>query len=428
MSESESLFAEQSDRSDSRSGIDPSSSRSDPAAVVGRTRRGGRGIERAEVRIAVARELERAGEDGLAKSEIVTRIGNDRTSLPTVQRALDDLRELGAPIAPPEKGRGWRLTGPFSMPLEAPDRDDLLAVLIARAILEPVADATLRRRIDRLVEDIDARVRDRTQAVARDELPHRVAFSAALTLGTRVDASTLRLLSTACPGRKVVRIKYESPWKPVADAIRVYEIEPWALRVHDGTVYLRAWSRDAEAPRTFRVAQILEASPTRLTPRGRTELRGRAWGDEHPAFGIDQDRPGMAVVRLRGTVARWVERIVWHPDQRDVWKEPRELLERTVAYRSCREMARRLVSVIDGVEAIEPTELRAEVVTLLRVGLKTLDRARGGELDDLPGIMQRVRPGADEREVSGSEAVPSSGENTNTARTRRRGGGDDRAK
>jgi predicted DNA-binding transcriptional regulator YafY len=41
------------------------------------------------------------------------------------------------------------------------------------------------------------------------------------------------------------------------------------------------------------------------------------------------------------------------------------LLERTVAYRSCREMARRLASLLDGVESIAPAQLRDEVVRIV---------------------------------------------------------------
>ena len=63
-----------------------------------------------------------------------------------------------------------------------------------------------------------------------------------------------------------------------------------------------------------------------------------------------------------GTVARWVSRMQWDPAQQDRWVEARELLERTVPYHSCREFARRLLSIIDGLEMIEPAELREEVL------------------------------------------------------------------
>ena len=70
------------------------------------------------------------------------------------------------------------------------------------------------------------------------------------------------------------------------------------------------------------------------------------------------------MIRFRGGLARWIARIVWHPLQKDLWLEPDELLERTIPYRSCRELARRLASVIDVIESIEPRELCEEVFGL----------------------------------------------------------------
>lgn len=320
-------------------------------------------LSRAELLVLVKQHLERAGSHGLTKQELVDAIGPANTSLATVQRVLDDLRSdaYEAQISSYGKIRRWRFEAPLSIPLEAPDRDDLLAVLIAQAILEPLVDPPLRERLGKLVEDLDDRARTRGSTT---DLPSLKAMTSSLTLGTRIDPEILRRLLAACR-RKTVRIRYASPWQPVADDIPSHEIEPWALRVHDGAVYLRAWVIDLEQPRTFRLAHIESVDDVTTTTASRQPIPADLWGEESPAFGIDRDRPGTAVIRLRGAVARWVARIVWHPDEKDIWIEPGELLERTVAYRSCREMARRLASVLDGVESIAPVQLRDEVVRLV---------------------------------------------------------------
>jgi predicted DNA-binding transcriptional regulator YafY len=369
-------------------------------------------MPRAQVRVAVARMLAAAGEHGLTKAELVEQLGGStKTSPQTVQRVLVELRrseDYEAAIECFGKQRRWRLLAPLRLPLEAPDREDLLAVLIAQAILEPLADDELRARLEALVEQLDDRVRTREPEAHRKELPQKISVSGALTLGTRIDAALLRVLVTACR-RKVLRIDYASPWKPVADARASYEIEPWAVRVHDGAVYLRAWRRDVSAPRTFRVTQIEEVVELAETPCGRVPVVSEIWADEHPAFGIDHDRPGTAVVRLRGAIARWVARVVWNAAQQDRWIDAGELLERTVPYRSCRELARRLASVIDGVESIEPAQLREEVVGLVRAGLGVLHRAPVGA-EDLTGIIHRVRPGAQAQRGSSSDAMPKAAE------------------
>ena len=227
------------------------------------------------------------------------------------------------------------------MPLEAPDRDDMLAVLIAQAILEPLVDARLLARIIKLVEELDQRARSRGTST---DLPNRHAMTATLTLSTRIDPVILRSLLAACR-RKALRIRHASPWQPFTDGAVWHDIEPWALRVHDGAVYLRSWVHDLNGPRTFRVADI-EALEERTAPTNtsRRPIPADPWGEDIPGYGIDHDRPDVAKIRLRGRVARWVAPIIWHPAEQSVWLEPGELLERTVSCRSCREMARRLAS------------------------------------------------------------------------------------
>jgi hypothetical protein len=174
-------------------------------------------------------------------------------------------------------------------------------------------------------------------------------MTSTLTLGTRVDPIIFRRLLAACR-RNAILIRHTSPWQPPAEDVRLQQIEPWSLRVHDGAVYLRAWSTSLQDVRNYRVADIEAALDLEGPPCApRHPPPADPWADESPAFGIDYDRPNTAVIRLRGGVARWVARVIWHPGEQDVWLDNGELLERTVAYRSCREMARRLASLLDGI-------------------------------------------------------------------------------
>lgn len=380
------------------------------------SRKARRGLDLSSLKLAVLDALRDAGAFGATKREIVDAVSVvGQTSLVSVQRALTELRrDHDAQIECVGADRRWRLVAPFAMPLSAPDREDLIAVLVAQAILEPLADDELRARIGRLVEELDDRVRARESA---EGLPNAGSVSAALTLGTRVDATVLRTVLTACR-RKVLRIVYASPWKEPPPPPRNYTIEPWALRVHDGAAYLRAWSRDADAPRTFRVADIervdeAEGDADDDRVRARVPPNAMLWIDGEPAFGIDRDRPGEAVIELRGAVARWVSKVTWHPEQKDRWIDG-EVLERKLAYRSCRELARRVATVSDGIVRVEPAELRAEVAKLLKAGLRGLGEETAAEgaaassrdrrADDLPEIMLRVRAGDRPGDRSASEA------------------------
>ncbi|HWB78862.1 MAG TPA: WYL domain-containing protein, partial [Nannocystaceae bacterium] len=332
-----------------------------------------RSLPRAEIRILIVQLLERAGTKGMSKRELLTAIGRTKTSAPTIQRALVELRDTyDGCITYFGKAKRWRLDAPLAMPLEAPRPDDRLAVQMAKAILDSMADVALRERIGSIVADIDDRVR---RLVPGSELPIHNAVTATLTLGTRTDPDIFRRLATACR-RKTVRIRHASPWGPKPNVARWKEIEPWALHMHDGAVYVRGWAIGAKAPAKFRLADIQALEEVDDTvARPRHPVPADVWGDEREGYGIDSDRPGVAVIRLRGAVARWVSTIIWHPSEQDVWLEEGELLARTIPYRSCRELARRLVSVIDGIDSIEPRALFDEVIGLCAHATK-LSRTR----------------------------------------------------
>lgn len=340
---------------------------------TGRSRGTGK-IERAP---EVIRVLTAAGRRGMTKRQIVDELGT--TTAVSIQRTLTTLRkQRDAPIEYDRDIRRWRLTSPFAMPLEAPQDDDVVAVLLAKEILAPLLDADIVERISRVAEQLDEK---RIARAGGSAVAVTARVSATLTLGTRTKSGVMRTLLQACR-RAAVRIDYESPWKPAGQGRRWYEIEPWAVRIHDGAAYVRAWRRDVGEARTLRVAQIeaIEA----ITSPGEQRLarvpRAKLWGDDDPCFGIDRDRPGSAVVRIEGDVARWVHRVQWHPTQVDRWLVQGEVLERRLRYRSARELARRIASIFDAVRSIEPQTLRDEVARIV-----------GGA--PLPGVIHRVPNG-----------------------------------
>jgi predicted DNA-binding transcriptional regulator YafY len=297
-------------------------------------------------------------EHGGATKEELAKVAD--VSHPSIQRALTWLRDHCDSPVEFDRGAGrWVLRDPhFTLPLTDPDPQDLSAVLFAEALLAPLADEEITSRLRRLAEQMDAEMRDRGQTPSEGTRPGTLV--ATLTTGSRTDPSVLSVLFGAI-GKRVVQIRYASPWSG-ASGSRIHDVEPWQLRLHDGNMYLRAYSRTHKEPRSFRVAQIEGTEAIEgLTPRESVPTPDKIWGDHDPAFGIDEDRPGIAVLRIRAPVARWVHHNVWDPGQQDVWIEEGELLERRVAYRSCRELARRLLSLGDALESIAPDELR-EVV------------------------------------------------------------------
>ncbi len=172
-----------------------------------------------------------------------------------------------------------------------------------------------------------------------------------------------------------------------------HTVEPWQVWIHNGIIYLRGYSRTRNDTRTFGLAsvesvEVLEnASPKQPIPSD-------VWESRDPRYGVDNDRPGEATLRFRGHGARIMATARWHPAQRDTWVTQGELLERRLPYNSCRELARRIASVVDGVDSVGPHELRAEVLKLLRAGLETLEPSATAATPDLaPHAPGRSRKG-----------------------------------
>lgn len=308
----------------------------------------------------------RENPDGATKETLAARAG---VAGVTVQRALKYMREeWDAPLEFVHASKVWKLLDDkFTLPLTDPDPEDLAAVVFASALLQPVADPELNARLKRLVEQMDQAVEE-TQRAATKVRPKSV--TATMTTGTKVDSRLVSKLLQAV-GSGVVRIEYDSPWSGTR---KTHDVEPWQLRIHDGVMYMRAFSRTTGDARVFRVAQIVHARVLPgQTPREPLPSKTSLWGSSDPGFGIDTDRPGVATLRVRGGVARWIANLVWDPGQEDRWIEPNELLERKVPYHSCRELARRLLQIVDGLEAIEPAELREEVVSDARAFLTRID-------------------------------------------------------
>jgi len=314
------------------------------------------------VKDTARRLLRHLREHGGASKDELAKVAE--VSHPSIQRALTWLRDHCDSPVEFDRGRGqWVLRDPhFTLPLTDPDGQDLSAVLFAEALLAPFADEEITARLRRLAEQMDAEIRDRGGRPSEGARPGTLV--ATLTTGSRTDPHVLSLLFQAM-GKQVVQIRYASPWSD--GSARIHDVEPWQLRLHDGNMYLRAYSRTHGEARSFRVAQILAAEIIEgLSPREAMPPSEKIWGDHDPAFGIDHDRPGVAVLRIRAPVARWVHHNMWDPGQEDRWIEQGELLERRVAYRSCRELARRLLSLGEAIESIEPRELREAVLAHAR--------------------------------------------------------------
>ncbi|MBL9020581.1 MAG: WYL domain-containing protein [Myxococcales bacterium] len=308
------------------------------------------------------RTIQRVGAEAirlLGSQESATRTqvaGVAKVSKQTAKRALNWLRDVGAPLRYIDRFRGWELTDKsFALPLAEPCHEDLEAALTAAGLLRELGLHQAADRARALFHELARRITGSKKSPFRvDAL--RVTQSSAIL---RRPEWVLQLLR-ACR-RAVVRISYRSPYG--AETVE-HIVEPWQLWLHNGRLYLAGYSRTRRARRTFALAHVQRMEPVaNATPT--KQVPPEIWPEQHGGYGVDEDRPGRALLRFRGPAARATAAIRWHSSQVDRWIAQDEVLERTIAYRSCRELARLLAGLADGLDIVEPDELRMELIGLL---------------------------------------------------------------
>jgi predicted DNA-binding transcriptional regulator YafY len=184
-----------------------------------------------------------------------------RTSVRTVFRDLDQLRDRGYPVESSRgRGGGLRLAPRWGLGRVLLARDEALAALVALAVAErlgqPVFGDDLGRARRRLIDAFPADERRRLAPLRERVLvgpPASVAVSA--SYGAPM-AEPMRVLQAAFAETRVIRLRY----RPADGRLDERTIEPHVLLINAPAWYVVAWDRDRDAARTFRVDRIEAAT------------------------------------------------------------------------------------------------------------------------------------------------------------------------
>jgi hypothetical protein len=312
-------------------------------------------LTRVELRHIVHDIIAAAGPSGISEPDLLDALA-DRYTPNTLQPLLDDLQSCGFAlelVTDDDGTRRWRLASATAATLDKP-----LTLRHLDHLEEHGIDADLGARIKDAIAALDDAAR---KALASTGLPPEGARAMSAMLGFDADPLIVARLGLCCR-RKSVRILYESPFQDPC-VPTWHDVEPWAVHLDPDAHYLRAWSIAEQQPCTFDLSYIRALEDLDVAPP-RRRVSAIPWFDDSlEGAGPDADRPGLATFRVRGDAARSIARARWHPNQRDIWKKPGELLERRVPYHNIREMAGRLAKLSD-VSHIAPPELKAEVLAL----------------------------------------------------------------
>ena len=296
-----------------------------------------------------------SGENGVAVSEIAKLTGMTTRTVYRDINALDE--ELGVPVFQAGRGR-YGVDRKFFLPP--------LRLSVPEAIVLFLAS----RLIARWSDQYDAAVVSAFTKLA-DALPQPIARHVAATMLRigETDANEPFSRSFAAVARgwaegRVVEIDYDPGTAPAKRArVQPYFLEPdAALR----SVYLIGYDEGAAAMRTYKVERIRTATltthryeiPDDFDP---DRWLASSWGIWSP----DSTPPARIRLRFAADIAHRVREAVWHRSQ-ELTELPDGGLELAVTVNGIVEIRPWILSWGDGVEVLEPPELRDSVSAAVR--------------------------------------------------------------
>ncbi len=259
--------------------------------------------------LTLHRALQRAPE-GRRAAELADELG---VSTRTVHRMLGSLEEFQLPLDVDEDGpeRRWRLDPKGSqLPVPGFSAPEALAVLLAEQLVRPSLGGTvlgepLRSAAEKIRAALDRGGGERLLRQAGRQLalpgPHH---------DYRQRDPEIASLRRAIAERRTVQLRYRSRGRPLA----LRALDPYALVVHAGALYVVGRCHKRRAARTFLVDRIraIHVTTRAFTPDPAFRLDRFFQG----AFGVFRGRPQRIRLRFAPAVADLAAERIWHESQR----------------------------------------------------------------------------------------------------------------
>jgi predicted DNA-binding transcriptional regulator YafY len=309
--------------------------------------------------------------------------GELEVSQKTVRRDLATLNTVGFPVEETvgDYGRkSYRLDPRCARPDLAFTFDEALALYLGRKYLEPLAGTLIWEAAERSFAKIRASLGDRVLRYL-DRVGDAFVDTAFGVTDYSKHAEILDRLLVGIEDHRVVWITYQSQraTEPVT-----YDVHPYRLTRHLGSLYLIGLKMHEAELRTWRVDRIEAAEVDAVTFTVPEDLDL----DAHFAgsFGIYDGKSRLVVrVRIAPSMARYVREKLWHPSQQ---MQPHRDGSLTIEFRlsGTEEIKSWILSFGRDAEVLEPKSLRQDVAAELQA---TLEKYRDGSG---PHTRKKTRP------------------------------------
>ncbi len=278
----------------------------------------------------------------------------------TFKRDLEYLRDrLAAPIIWDSELRGYRYDAgevgadQYQLPGLWFNTSEIQALLSMDALLENLQPGVLSNHIEPLRTRIRVLLDKSDHSV--DEIAKRIRIipSAAKTYRNE----NFQTISRALLTRKRLQLRYYSR---VTDSESERVISPQRMIYYRDSWYLDSWCHLRKALRSFSVdaIQSLQVLPDAAKDIDEAQLVEQLESGYGIFSGTDTRE---AVLRFSPTIARWISREQWHPDQQGSYDEEGYYIL-TIPYSQDTELLMDIFRHGAEVEVLQPDDLRARVV------------------------------------------------------------------
>ncbi len=270
----------------------------------------------------------------------------------TARRNIAFMRDmLDAPLVYDHTRRGYTYEKPFTLPDLPVSQEELLAVLLARNMLEDTESGFIGQAIRRFGRKLFVKTVD----IGLSERRVRQCFSAMWHSYSPSDPGIFHKVSQALLTDRTLFFSYHSPQR---NQTTQRTVEPHHLQHYMGSWVLLAWCRKRQAWRRFYLARMENVTirmpfTRRPAPAWRHLLQS--------GFGIFQgSKTFMVTVRFSPHMARWIHEQIWHPDQ-VIEKAGDGSLTLTVPVADLREIKMKILQFGYEAEVLAPEELRKQI-------------------------------------------------------------------
>lgn len=315
-------------------------------------------------------------------------------NLRTIRRDLKLFQQLGLPLEEQAGTNGkkfWRIAEEGRLPALQLTIEEAAALYVGQRLLEPLAGTVFWKSSREAFE----KIRTRLGPAALRHLEKLAEGFHQTAVGKTDYSSKAELIDQlvfAIEERRLSVLTYQSLRS--TEPVTLYDVHPYALVFHKGTLYLVGWSCDHDEIRTFKVDRISDVDVQGLQfPKPREfQIQKHLAG----AFGLirSDGSPTTVRVRFRPTVVRILEEKQFH-DSQMLTKRRDGSADVEFRLTAFEEFLTWILSFGPHAEILEPPYLREELAETLRGTLDVYERSRPSDsLPISPPTRSRRRPEA----------------------------------